>query len=47
MFDFLADYNLTFPTAPYWAGASVVGAIATGSHGSTLRFKVGGRQGEW
>ena len=51
MFDFLASYNLTFPTAPYWAGASVVGAIGTGSHGSTLRFKVGrwegGREGGW
>ncbi|CAI5530159.1 unnamed protein product [Closterium sp. Naga37s-1] len=45
-FAYLADHNLTFPTAPYWAGASVIGAIGTGSHGSTLQFK-GGRMGEY
>ena len=39
-FSYLARFNLTFPTAPYWDGVSVVGAVATGSHGSTLQFKV-------
>ncbi|CAI5512779.1 unnamed protein product [Closterium sp. Naga37s-1] len=45
-FSYLARHNLTFPTAPYWDGVTVVGAIGTGSHGSTLQFK-GGRMGEY
>ncbi|CAI5473213.1 unnamed protein product [Closterium sp. Yama58-4] len=45
-FSYLARYNLTFPTAPYWDGVTVIGAIGTGSHGSTLQFK-GGRMGEY
>ncbi|CAI5530157.1 unnamed protein product [Closterium sp. Naga37s-1] len=39
-FSYLARHNLTFPTAPYWDGVTVVGAIGTGSHGSTLQFKI-------